>query len=195
MAQRLTINLHKLCIQKHNKNFKQDKIQLAFCSLRSPILANYILPLKWALGIQDSMQINFNNSDYLEIELLSRGASNYIYDCNLLVSFKSDIASISQDVWVDGYELKSFLDALEKLSTNLAGEASISSDSPGELLILIKSVDTSGHFAFQIEVGKQTFIGPEHFWSKVTDVFPMETAFLDVVCQEFISYFSDVKNA
>jgi hypothetical protein len=34
---------------KANKNFKQDKIQLAFCSLRSPILANYILPLKWAL--------------------------------------------------------------------------------------------------------------------------------------------------
>jgi hypothetical protein len=33
-----------------HKNFKQDKIQLAFCSLRSPILANYILPLKWALG-------------------------------------------------------------------------------------------------------------------------------------------------
>jgi hypothetical protein len=33
-----------------NKNFKQDKIQLAFCSLRSPILANYILPLKWALS-------------------------------------------------------------------------------------------------------------------------------------------------
>jgi len=24
---------------------------LAFCSLRSPILANYILPLKWALGV------------------------------------------------------------------------------------------------------------------------------------------------
>jgi hypothetical protein len=35
---------------KANKNFKQDKIQLAFCSLRSPILANYILPLKWALS-------------------------------------------------------------------------------------------------------------------------------------------------
>jgi hypothetical protein len=35
---------------KANKNFKQDKIQLAFCSLRSPILANYILPLKWALA-------------------------------------------------------------------------------------------------------------------------------------------------
>ena len=39
----------------YNNNFKQDKIQLAFCSLRSPILANYILPLKWALGLQGSL--------------------------------------------------------------------------------------------------------------------------------------------
>jgi hypothetical protein len=38
--------------QATNKNFKQDKIQLAFCSLCSPILANYILPLKWALVSQ-----------------------------------------------------------------------------------------------------------------------------------------------
>jgi hypothetical protein len=111
------------------------------------------------------------------------------------VSFKSDSAKVSQKVWVDGYELKCFLDELEKLSSNLSGEASITSDSPGELLILIKSVDTSGHFAFQIELGKQTFIGPESFWVKLTDAFPLETAFLDVVCQEFISYFSDVKNA
>lgn len=141
------------------------------------------------------MQINFNNSEYLEIELLSRGAANYIYDCNLLVSFKSDSTSISQEVWVDGHELKCFLDDLEKLKSNLSGEASITSDSPGELLILVKSVVTSGHFAFQIELGKQTFIGPEPFWSKVTDAFPLETAFLDIVYQEFISYFSDVKNA
>jgi hypothetical protein len=44
-------------LKSHNKNFKQDKIQLAFCSLRSPILANYILPLKWALGFSQMKRI------------------------------------------------------------------------------------------------------------------------------------------
>jgi hypothetical protein len=47
---------------KANKNFKQDKIQLAFCSLRSPILANYILPLKWALALPQHGLLNRNRS-------------------------------------------------------------------------------------------------------------------------------------
>gem|GEM_PF-5741955 len=141
------------------------------------------------------MQINFNNSDSLEIELLSRGAANYIYDCNLLVSLKTASSNSIQEVWVDGYEFKCFLNDLEKLQSSLNGEASITSDSPGELLILVKSVDTSGHFALQIELGKQVFIGPESFWSKASDAFPLETAFLDDICKEFITYFTDIKNA
>ncbi|MCG6305538.1 hypothetical protein K6U21_15360 [Vibrio vulnificus] len=141
------------------------------------------------------MQINFNDSDKLEIELVSRGAANYIYDCNLLVSLKTSNSNLSQEVWVDGYEFKCFLNDLEKLQSSLNGEASITSESPGELLILVKSVDTSGHFALQIELGKQVFIGPEPFWSKVSDAFQLETAFLDDICKEFITCFTDVKNA
>jgi hypothetical protein len=34
---------------------------LAFCSLRSPTLANYILPLKWALCCKDSMDIGLRS--------------------------------------------------------------------------------------------------------------------------------------
>ena len=141
------------------------------------------------------MQINFNNSDSLEIELVSRGAANYIYDCNLLVSLKTANSNLTQEVWVDGYEFKSFLNDLEKLQSSLNGEASIASESPGELLILVKSVDTSGHFALQIELGKQVFIGSEPFWSKISDAFPLETAFLDYICKEFITCFTDLKNA
>ncbi|WP_219033254.1 hypothetical protein, partial [Shewanella algae] len=147
------------------------------------------------LGIQDSMQINFSESDSLEVELLSRGAANYIYDCNLLVSLKTAHSFVTQEVWVDGYEFKCFLNDLEKLQLSLNGEASLTSESPGELLILVKSVDKSGHFAFQIELGKQTFIGPEPFWSKVSDAFSLETAFLDKVCKQFVASFSEVKNA
>jgi hypothetical protein len=34
----------------HNKKLNKDKKQLAFCSLRSPILANNFLPVNWALA-------------------------------------------------------------------------------------------------------------------------------------------------
>jgi hypothetical protein len=37
------------CKLPHNKKFNKDKKQLAFCSLRSPILANHFLPVNWAL--------------------------------------------------------------------------------------------------------------------------------------------------
>jgi len=162
---------------------------------RGGSVAYNFLPIIKALGIRESMQIDFNESDSLEIELISRGAANYIYDCNLLVSLKTSNSKFTQEVWVDGCEFKCFLEELEKMQSSLNGEACITSVSPGELLILIKSVDTSGHFAFQIELGKQIFIGPELFWTKVSSAFPLETAFLDEVCKEFITCFADIKNA
>jgi hypothetical protein len=64
-----------MCAKAPNKNFKQDKIQLAFCSLRSPILANYILPLKWALGnqIMFSVVSKMNNSPTIGYLYLTLG--------------------------------------------------------------------------------------------------------------------------
>ncbi len=43
------------------------------------------------------MKIKFSESEYIEIELLSRGAANYVYDCNLLrlccvIRFRSRVA-------------------------------------------------------------------------------------------------------
>lgn len=141
------------------------------------------------------MQINLNDSDSLQIELVSRGAANYIYDCNLLVSLKTANSFITQEVWVDGDGVRCFLKDLEKLQSSLDGEASIGSYSPGELSILVKAVDSLGHFVLAIELGKQILIGPESFCSKVCDAFPLETALLDKLCKEFATCFSDVKNA
>jgi AAA15 family ATPase/GTPase len=41
--------------QHSNKQFNKDKKQLAFCSLRSLILANHFLPVNWALYFKDSI--------------------------------------------------------------------------------------------------------------------------------------------
>ncbi|NVJ65136.1 MAG: hypothetical protein HWE16_01510 [Gammaproteobacteria bacterium] len=140
------------------------------------------------------MKLIFNNSESLKIKLLSNNAENYIYDINLLVSLKTESVTINQNVWVDRYELEDFLSGLKKLQSNLKGQISFTSESPGELLLLIKSVDSSGHFALQIELGYQKYIGTETFWSKVLEVFPLETASLDNVCTKFLKYFSDFTN-
>ena len=141
------------------------------------------------------MQIKFNDTDSVEIALKSRGSADYIYDCNLLVSLKTASSSFSQEVWVDGYEFKTFLNGIELLRSSLSGSVSISSESPGELFIAVKAVDSLGHFVFQIELGRQTFIGPEPFWSKVQEAFPLESASLDSVCKKLKDSFGEVINA
>jgi len=141
------------------------------------------------------MQIKFNDTDSVEILLKSRGAADYIYDCNLLVSLKTASSSFTQEVWVDGYEFKTFLTEVDLLKSSPKGSVSLHSESPGELLITIKAVDSLGHFAFQIELGKQTFIGPEPFWSKLQKAFPLDSAFLDSIRKKLKDSFSEVINA
>ncbi|HGF7200058.1 hypothetical protein BC355_19410 [Vibrio cholerae] len=146
--------------------------------------------MKWIILLRNKAE-----SEYIEIELLSRGAANYVYDCNLLISMQTSSTKITQEVWVDGYEFKCFLNNLDKLQSVLIGEASITSETIGELLISIRSVDTSGHFVFHIELGKQKLIGPELFWTKTVDVFPIETTLLDEICADFEGGFREIKNA
>ncbi|MCD1196694.1 hypothetical protein B4942_18170 [Vibrio cholerae] len=113
----------------------------------------------------------------------------------MLISIQTSSTKITQEVWVDGYEFKCFLNNLDKLQSVLIGEASITSETIGELLISIRSVDTSGHFVFHIELGKQKLIGPELFWTKTVDVFPIETTLLDEICADFEGGFREIKNA
>ena len=141
------------------------------------------------------MQIKFSNTDSVELSLKSRGAADYIYDCNLLVSLTTTSSSFTQEVWVDGYEFKAFLANIELLRSSSVKNVSLHSESPGELLIAIKAVDSLGHFAFQIEIGKQIFIGSEPFWSKVQEAFPLDSAFLDSLHQMLNDTFSEVINA
>ncbi|WP_444912237.1 WapI family immunity protein [Microbulbifer sp. PAAF003] len=141
------------------------------------------------------MQIKLNDSEEIQIQLLSRGASNYIYDCNLLVSFRTGEKTYSQEVWVDGTEFKCFLNELEILNHKLSGKAELASETPGELLIKFTSVDSLGHMALHFELGKQIWIGPEVFWSKIIQAFPIDAEYLERICKEMFKSFSEVKNA
>ena len=55
-----------LVIAKANKNLRRAKIKLAIFPLRSPILANSILPFKWALTFHSFLHKG-NIMDFLEV--------------------------------------------------------------------------------------------------------------------------------
>jgi hypothetical protein len=44
-----------------NKKLNKDKKQLAFCSLRSLMLANNFLPVNWALATENTRTIHFDS--------------------------------------------------------------------------------------------------------------------------------------
>jgi len=46
-----------------NKKLNKDKKQLAFCSLRSLILANHFLPVNWALYAKEIQHMELNSLD------------------------------------------------------------------------------------------------------------------------------------
>lgn len=132
------------------------------------------------------MKISLSVSHKLEIVILSRGAADYIYDYNLQIALNSDDLTFKQKVWVDGSEVQKFIKDIESLKSTLKGEAKLTSESPGELELVIKPVDALGHFVLSIELGNQFMVGNEWYWSKHIDAFPLEAASLKMVCEEII---------
>ena len=136
------------------------------------------------------MRIQLPEENTIEIELLSRGASNYIYDCQLRVTFIAFQQRYSQNIWVDGAELQDFLRDLEILNTQLTGQAKLTSETPGELLLCFVALDGLGHLALQFELGKQIRIGPELFWSKRVEAFALDAQQFAAICRELVKHFS-----
>jgi len=137
------------------------------------------------------MKIQIDRSSTLTIETLGRGAANYVYDFELRITFCSESLTYSRDVWVGGVELKAFIKRLNELTECLKGDVSLVSESFDEFLFRIKSVDSLGHLALQIELGKQTLIGNEYFWSKLIESFPLDVQTLESIAEEFTNYFSE----
>ena len=132
------------------------------------------------------MKIKLSDSHKLEIVVLSRGAADYIYDYNLQITLSSSDFTFAHEVWVDGSEVQEFIKNIESLKSTLKGEANLTSESPDELELRIRPVDTLGHFVLKIELGNQFMLGNEWYWSKYIDAFPLEAASLELVCEEII---------
>ena len=129
------------------------------------------------------MKIDLSLDEQLEVIVLGRGAAEYTNDFNLRISIIYSDSTFTQEVWIEGLNLENFLKEVQSLKMNLRGEAMLRSESPDEFELLIKAVDTVGHFVLKIELGKQFLIGNEWCWTKRLEAFSLESSELIKICE------------
>lgn len=135
------------------------------------------------------MKLNFNNDDYIEINVIKDGTVGIPYDCALEVKLHSETSIGTCQTWVDGFELQSFIKELQALNKTLKSSAVLTSESPGELHLEIKPVDNSGHFAFIISIGRQFYIQTEVCEAKAMNAFPLDAMAVSEICLDLVKYF------
>jgi hypothetical protein len=141
------------------------------------------------------MKIEFGGENYIQLTVAEKGTVGIPYECMLSIKAQSDSFSGHSSTWVDGIDMQTFIEELKNLDKNLQGKATLSSESPGELDIEIKPVDTLGHFVFQLMIGKTTFIQSEVCEEKVMIAFPFESQSVSMVCGSLANYLENVLNA
>ena len=90
-----------------------------------------------------------NGNNYLELEVsLEEDDTLPSYgDAYVIISVSSNGFSGKNDLWVSAEDLKEFCSSLVRLERERRGEATLSSISPGELILKIHSIDSLGHLA------------------------------------------------
>jgi len=125
---------------------------------------------------------------FVDISVAEKGTVGIPYECMLFTKVKSTSFYGESSAWVEGYEIKSFIEDLEKLASTSKGEAELTSESPENLQITFKPVDSLGHFVIKISVGKLSFIQSEQCIEKTDVAFSVATEQLSKICNQIISY-------
>lgn len=96
--------------------------------------------------------------DFIELTILEVADSpEATGDARLQVEVWSSGFSGKSDAWVDSESLREFCRDLLGLEQTMSGEARLASMSPSELQLVIKAVDSLGHFAVAGSVGRQVY--------------------------------------
>lgn len=89
-------------------------------------------------------------------------------DAYITIRVQSSGFSGSNDLWVNGADFKSFCRQLVELEKSRKGEARLSSISPDELSLTIKSIDSLGRVAVVGDTGYSVHIGQQTDEHRVT---------------------------
>ena len=141
------------------------------------------------------MKIEFGEERYIDIRVTEKGTVGIPYECMLFVKVQSDSFSGFASAWIDGLDMKAFLEELKELEESLKSNAILNSESPEELNFELKPVDTLGHFVFKLMIGKSTFIQSEVCEEKVMVAFPLESQSVSRICGKLAEYLENELNA
>lgn len=99
------------------------------------------------------MRLWSDNGDFVE---LAREVGD-AYDVLLTVSVRRAGFGATADTWVSADTWHAFAQQLALLEESRQGEARVESISPGELLLVVRSVDRAGHLGVEGQLGTRTY--------------------------------------
>ena len=111
------------------------------------------------------MKIGSKN-EYLELKELERYPEGEpcAGDINLQVNLKlQDFYGSYSGVWLDAPSMGEFLKELETLEISRKGEAKITSMTPEEFILKIRSSDNSGHMEIEAQLHRHQYSGPKYW--------------------------------
>nr|WP_320012435.1 hypothetical protein [uncultured Desulfobulbus sp.] len=106
------------------------------------------------------------DEEYVEIEELERNPDGTpcAGDVNVKVTLQlQDFSGSYSGVWLELPEMEKFIDELKALDKKRIGCAKISSMSPDEFLMEIRSSDSLGHMEIEIQLHRYQYSGPKYW--------------------------------
>ncbi|NMO21441.1 hypothetical protein HPC49_42935 [Pyxidicoccus fallax] len=88
-------------------------------------------------------------------------------------------------VWVEREAFTDFLQALEALERTRQGSARLESISPGELELVIRSVDSVGHLVLQLSLADHPYVGDDRMEHRLRGGFALDPSRLPEVLADF----------
>jgi hypothetical protein len=142
------------------------------------------------------VHLEFSSNDYLSISVVSPGTAGVAYDCLLGASMKCGNFSGTVEAWVDGADVKGFIDELEQLNKTLRGNATLSSDDGGRSLnIEVVPADSLGHFLLKVKMGKDVPVHSGICETLAVGVFSFEAQAMESICQQLTEGVTGKSNA
>jgi len=107
-----------------------------------------------------------SNNEYLELNELERNSegASCAGDINLQINLKlQDFYGSCSGVWLELPAMEEFLKELETLDLSRKGEAKITSMSPEEFILIIRSSDNLGHMEIETQLHRHQYSGPKYW--------------------------------
>lgn len=100
------------------------------------------------------MRLRSDNGDFVELIIGGHGDA---YDVRVMISVSRAGFTATADTWVSAAAWHAFAQQLSTLEERRQGEARVESISPEELVLVVRSVDRSGHLGVEGRVGTRTY--------------------------------------